>query len=171
MNSANAIFAVLALLSLALALWQWLAARKFPLHQRVAETSFAPAISLLKPLKGCDATTAESLQSWFNQNYSGQTQILFGVADANDPVCKIVQELIAKNPKCDAQLVVCEKLVGANAKVAKLAQLEKLAKHELILVSDADVRVPPDFLANIVAPLRDEGRAGSPLPADEARTE
>jgi ceramide glucosyltransferase len=161
----NSIFAVLALLSLALALWQWLAARRFPLHRRVAETSFAPAISLLKPLKGCDATTAESLQSWFNQNYSGQTQILFGVADANDPVCKIVQEIIAKNPKCDAQLVVCEKLAGANAKVAKLAQLEKLAKHELILVSDADVRVPPDFLANIVAPLRNEGRAGSPLPA------
>ena len=156
MNIANAIFAVLALLSLALALWQWLAARRFPLHQRAAETNFAPAISLLKPLKGCDATTAESLQNWFNQNYSGQTQILFGVADADDPVCKIVQEIIAKNPKCDAQLVVCEKLAGANAKVAKLAQLEKLAKHDLILVSDADVRVPPDFLANIVAPLRGE---------------
>jgi ceramide glucosyltransferase len=165
LNSANAIFAVLALLSLALALWQWLAARRFPLHRRVSESDFAPAISLLKPLKGCDATTAESLQSWMSQDYSGQTQILFGVADANDPVCKIVREIIAKNPKCDAQLVVCEKLIGANAKVAKLAQLEKLAKHNLILVSDADVRVPPDFLANIVAPLRNEGRAGSPLPA------
>ena len=153
MNSTNAIFAVLALLSLALALWQWLAARRFPLHRRVAETGFAPAISLLKPLKGCDATTTESLQSWFSQNYSGRTQILFGVTDANDPVCKIVREIIARSPKCDAQLVVCGNLVGANAKVAKLAQLEKLAKHDLILVSDADVRVPPDFLANIVAPL------------------
>jgi ceramide glucosyltransferase len=156
LNSANAIFAVLALLSLALALWQWLAARRFPLHKRVTETNFAPAISLLKPLKGCDDTTSESLQSWFNQNYSGHTQILFGVADTNDPVCKTVQEIIAKNPQCDAQLVVCEKLIGANAKVAKLAQLEKLAKHNLILVSDADVRVPPDFLANLVAPMRDE---------------
>ena len=156
MNSANAIFAVLALLSLALGLWQWLAACRFPLHQRVADTNFAPAISLLKPLKGSDATTAESLQSWFGQNYSGQTQILFGVADANDPVCKIVREIIAKNPKCDAQLVICENLAGANAKAAKLAQLEKLAKHGLILVSDADVRVPPDFLTNTVAPLRDE---------------
>ena len=153
MNAANAIFAILALLSLALSLWQWLAARRFPLHRRVAENDFAPAISLLKPLKGCDDTTAESLQSWFNQHYSGPTQILFGVADADDPVCKIVQEIIARNPKRDAQLVVCEKLIGANAKVAKLAQLEKLAKHNLILVSDADVRVQADFLANIVATL------------------
>jgi len=155
-NCFNAILAVLALLSLVLALWQWLAACRFPLHQRIAGSTFAPPVSILKPLKGCDGTTAESLQSWFRQKYSGQTQILFGVADANDPVCKVVQEIIAKNPNCDAQLVVCEKPAGANAKVAKLAQLEKLAKHDLILVSDADVRVPPDFLANIVTPLRDE---------------
>ena len=156
MNLANAILAALALLSLALALWQWIAARRFPLHRRAAETGLAPAISLLKPLKGCDATTAESLQSWLNQNYSGRTQILFGVADANDPVCEIVREIIAKNPDRDAQLVICGGVLGANAKVSTLAQLEKLTQHDLILVSDADVRVPSDFLASIVAPLRDE---------------
>ena len=156
MNYASAIFAALALLSLALTFWQWLAARRFPLHQHVAETNFAPLISLLKPLKDCNDTTAESLQSWFSQNYSGQTQILFGVAEADDPVCRLVRELLQKNSGCDAQLVVCGESLGANAKVSTLAQLEKLAKHELILVSDADVRVPADFMANIVAPLRDE---------------
>ncbi len=155
MNFANAILAVFALLSLALALWQWFAARRFPLHRRVADVSFSSAVTLLKPLKGCDATTAESLRSWFRQNYTDRTQILFGVADANDPVCKIVRELIAENPGHDAELVVCDRLSGANAKVAKLVQLEKLVKHDLILVSDADVRVPPDFLANVVAPLSD----------------
>ena len=155
MNFLETTLAALALLSLALALWQWLAAGRFPLHRRVTDLSFAPAITLLKPLKGCDATTAESLQSWFNQNYAGQIQILFGVADASDPVCKIVRELIEKNPGRDAQLVVCAESLGANGKVSTLIQLERLAKHPLILVSDADVRVPPDFLANITAPLRD----------------
>jgi ceramide glucosyltransferase len=152
-NLAHAILAVLASLSLALALWQWFATGRFPLHQRVPDLAFAPDITLLKPLKGCDETTAESLRSWLNQQYTGRTQILFGVADATDPVCGIVRELIAKNPGCDAQLIVCDRLSGANAKVAKLVQLEKLARHDLILVSDADVRVPPDFLANVVAPL------------------
>lgn len=156
MNFLNIVLTALALLSLALALWQWFAARKFPLHQRAVKTNFAPAISLLKPLKSYDDTTADSLRSWFKQNYSGQIQILFGVADANDPVCKIVQRLISENPKSDAQLVVCENPIGANAKVAKLVQLEKQAKHGLILISDADVRVPPDFLAGVVQPLRDE---------------
>ncbi|MGO8836462.1 MAG: glycosyltransferase [Limisphaerales bacterium] len=155
MNLPEAILAVLAPLSFALALWQWAAARRFPLHRRVTDPAFAPAISLLKPLKGCDATTPTSLQSWFQQNYAGPTQILFGIADAQDPVGGIVRDLIEKNPGCDAQLVVCAEVRGANGKVSTLIQLERLAKHELILVSDADVRVPPDFLANVVVPLRD----------------
>ena len=155
MNFPEATLAALALLSLALAFWQWLAARRFPLHRRVTDFSFAPAITLLKPLKGCDATTVESLQSWFKQNYPGQIQFLFGVADAGDPVCPIVRELIEKNPGRDAQLVICAESLGANGKVSTLVQLERLAKHPLILVSDADVRVPPDFLADIAAPLRD----------------
>ena len=147
---------MLAALSCSLALWQWRAARKFPLHQKIADNHFSPAISILKPLKGCDATTRESLQSWLRQNYSGQIEILFGVADENDPVCELVRALLAENPSAAAQLVVCKHLRGANAKAAKLAQLEKLATHDLICVCDADVRVPPDFLANFVAPLLDE---------------
>ena len=155
LNFLEATLAALALLSFALALWQWVAARRFPLHRRITDLSFAPAITLLKPLKGGDATTVESLQSWFNQHYPGQIQILFGVANVSDPACKIVRELIEKNPGRDAQLVVCAESPGANGKVSTLIQLERLVKHPLILVSDADVRVPPDFLANVVAPLRD----------------
>ena len=159
MNFTNAIPAALALLSCALALWQWLAARRFPLHRRITDASFAPAVAVLKPLKGIDETTAASLDSWFNQNYTGLTQILFGVADASDPVCKIVRELIEKNPGRDAQLVVCGESMGTNGKISTLIQLERLAKHELILISDADVRVPPDFLVNAVTPLRDDKTA------------
>lgn len=136
-------------------IWQWLAARSFPLHQKTA-SDFAPAVSILKPLKGCDETTAVSLASWFAQDYPGAREILFGVADANDPVCEIVRRLMLEHPGCRARLVVCENLAGANAKVAKLARLETLAEHELILLSDADVRVPADFLRHFVAPLREE---------------
>ena len=134
--------------------WQFFAARKFPLHQRIADPAFSPAISLLKPLKGCDVTTRDSLQSWFNQNYAGPVQILFGVASSDDPVCGLVRELLQKNQKVDAQLIICGETLGANAKVSALIQLEKAAKHDLVMASDADVRVPADFLNNIVAPLR-----------------
>lgn len=136
--------------------WQWLAARKFPLHRKIAAENFAPAVSILKPLKGCDDTTIASLASWFRQNYAGPVEILFGISDPNDPVCEIVRRLIVENPGCRAQLIVCENLNGTNAKVSKLAKLEQLAAHNLMLISDADVRVPPDFLASFIAPLCDE---------------
>jgi ceramide glucosyltransferase len=112
---------------------------------------------VLKPLKGCDATTEDCLRSWFTQHYPGSTQILFGVAAPDDPVCAIVRRLLHEFPATEAQLVVCGPLLGANAKVSQLAELERQAKHDLLIVSDADVRVPPDLLANIVAPLRQPG--------------
>jgi ceramide glucosyltransferase len=150
----NVILGALAVLSFALLIWQWIAALRFPLHQRAGDKSFAPAVTFLKSLKGADAATEDCLRSWFAQDYDGDVQILFAVASAEDPVCNIVKKLIQEFPQRDAQLVVCSALAGSNAKVSKLAELEKLAKHEILVISDADVRVPPDFLVNAVAPLR-----------------
>jgi ceramide glucosyltransferase len=147
------ILAGLAGLSFALLLWQFFAARNFPLHMRIADPAFSPAVSILKPLRNCDATTAASLESWLNQTYAGTVQILFGVAQEEDPVCEVVRQLLQKHPATDAQLLICGENLGMNAKVSTLIQLERAAKHDLILVSDADVRVPADFLNNIVAPL------------------
>lgn len=161
----HTVLGALALLSLVLLLWQWLVAVRFPLHQRVPSGSFAPAVTLLKPLKGADPTSEDSLRSWFAQNHSGPIQLLFGVASADDPVCVIVRKLIAEFPSSDAQLIICGPLTGANAKVSKLIQLEALAKHDILVISDADVRVVPDFVANIVAPLGDSPFTPDPRPS------
>ncbi len=152
----NLVFAILTLLSFALTIWQWLAARRFPLHWRVVDKSFTPAVTLLKPLKGCDDETENCLRSWLAQDYAGSMQFLFGVASADDAVCETVRKLIAEFPQRDAQLVVCVESLGANAKVSTLAQLEQRASYTVIVISDADVRVPADFLTNIVAPLQNE---------------
>jgi len=149
----NIIFGFFALLSLALLLWQWLVARRFPLHERMAAHSFPPAVTLLKPLKGREPATEDCLRSWFVQEYTGRVQFLFGVDSADDPVGEVVRKLQQEFPASDSQLIVCGPPRGANAKVSKLVELEQLAKHDLLVISDADVRVPVDFLANIVEPL------------------
>ncbi len=160
----NGILCSLAFLSLALLLWQWGVARRFPLHQRVSDQSFTPPVTLLKSLKGRDPSTEDCLRSWFSQDYTGEIQILLGVASTDDPVCEVVRKLIREFPSRDAQLIVCGPPIGANAKASKLAELEKLAKHEVLVISDADVRAPADFLANVVMSLREnDGRAGSLL--------
>jgi len=151
----NVILACLAGLSLCLTLWQWWVARRFPLHQRAEKPSVVRGVTLLKPLKGSDATTEACLRSWLTQDFQGVVQILFGVAREQDSVCEIVKRLLSEFPKLDAQLVICGPLAGANLKVSKLMQLERLAKHDLIIVSDADVKVPADFLTNALVPLED----------------
>jgi ceramide glucosyltransferase len=169
----------LAVVSFLSTLWQWLAARRFPLHRRIEPTLDAstgrvmggtvPAVTLLKPLKDTDEFAESCLRSWFTQEYAGEIQMLFGVAGADDKACAVVKKLLAEFPQCDAQLVVRPERLGANAKVSKLAQLESLAKHEVIVVSDADVRVPPDLLTNVVAALGEAGKdAFHRVPTDHA---
>src|SRR2546426_7312771 len=80
--------------------------------------------------------------------------MLFGVASADDPVCNVVERLLSEFPASDAQLIKCPQMLGPNAKVSTLTQLQPHANHDVIVISDADVRVPPDLLANLVAPLQ-----------------
>jgi ceramide glucosyltransferase len=145
----------LTLTSLAITVWQWIVGRGFPLHHRVARAGFAPGVSLLKPVRGCDVETEACLESWLNQRYAGPVQILFGVESASDPANEVVQGLLAVHPDRDMQVVVCSEAVGPNAKVSTLTQLERWVRHEIVIVSDADVRVPVDFLENVIAPLHD----------------
>jgi len=145
----------LALLSVVLTLWQWLAGIRFPLHQRITDKSFTAAITVLKPLKGLDSNIIGCLRSWITQAYAGPVQLLFGVASMDDPAVPIVQQLLKEHPGADAALVLCPESLGVNGKVSSLIQMQRRAKHDVIIVSDADVLVPSDFLVNVVAPLRD----------------
>ena len=152
----NLVLAALAFLSLGILLWQFVVAMRFPLHQRVADPGYAPSVTLLKPLKGVDAETRHCLESWLNQDYAGRVQIVFGVASADDPACEMARQFTAARPERDAHLVICSESLGMNAKVSTLIQLQRSAKHDVVVISDADVHVPPDFLCNLVAPLRDD---------------
>jgi len=198
----NLILAALALLSLGILLWQFFVALRFPLHQRVADSGYAPPVTLLKPLKGVDAETWHCLESWFNQDYAGPVQILFGVRSPDDPACEMARQLIASRPECVAQLVNCSESLGLNAKVSTLIHLFRHTVQEptpgpsqegnapseggvklssvgavggglaagsqppvdqarsnrdrVVIISDADVHVPRDFLANVVPPLGDD---------------
>jgi ceramide glucosyltransferase len=153
------VLVLLALLSSGLVVWQWVVAMRFPLHQRLGSSSLAPGVTLLKPLKGCDAETETCLRSWFEQDYAGPVQLLFGVAATEDPVCEVVRRLIAEHPGCDAWLEVCPTPIGPNAKVSTLARLQFLTRHPLLVVSDADVWAPKDLLANLL-PLLQADEAG-----------
>ncbi len=149
------ILACLSFLSFGLTLWRAVAAARFPLHCRPVVRSHSPGCAVLKPLKGCDAETRSCLRTWLAQDYPGPVQFLFGVASGDDPVCPLVRDLLAEFPRADARLVVCGEALGVNGKISTLRQLEPLIRQPLVIISDADVRVPADFLSSVAAPFAD----------------
>lgn len=118
----------------------------------------APLVSILKPLHGEDAALAENLRSFCRQDYP-VFQLVFGVADANDPAVAVVKALMAEFPSRDMALVVDSRRRGANFKVANLGNMLPAARHPILVIADSDMRVAPAYLAEVVAPLLDGGAA------------
>jgi ceramide glucosyltransferase len=153
----TASLAILTALSFALTFWRWAVSLGFPLHRRMVIQTSLPGLTLLKPLKGCDAQTKDCLRSWFRQKYPGPVQILLGAASADDPVCALAGQLLDEFPEADARLIICGQNLGANAKVSTLRQLEPHLLHPLVMISDADVKVPSDFALNVAPHFADPG--------------
>ena len=111
-----------------------------------------PAATVLKPLCGAEAETYDCLRSFCNQDYPA-FQVIFGVADPNDPVIDIVRRLQREFPQRDLRIVIDGRRHGSSRKVSNLVNMMAFADHDYIVVSDSDVRVAGDYLGKVVAPL------------------
>lgn len=133
-----------------------LAVRRLEGEAAAAPVSF-PGITLLKPLRGAEPELDAKLASFCAQDYPGPVQILFGVQDANDPAVAVVLRLIAEHPGADLQLRVSAHPAGPNPKIATLVGLQSHCRHEVVVLSDSDVSVPPTYLLRTVAALAQPG--------------
>lgn len=112
-------------------------------------------ISILKPLKGLDPGIRENLESFFNLDYPS-FELLFSVADADDSVIPVVRELIQRHAGVPARLIVGDVKIGFNPKINNLIQSYEQAKHDWMLISDANTRVPSDYLRRLATYLGDD---------------
>ena len=117
-------------------------------------TDFAPPISILKPIRGLDREAYENFASFCRQDYL-EFEILFCVSDRGDPAVPVIEQIIRDFPARSIRLLVGSEQIGASDKVNKLCRMVREAAHEIILVSDSDVRVEPGFLRAIAAPFQD----------------
>jgi ceramide glucosyltransferase len=126
--------------------------RKKLLEKPKLPDSQLPPVSILKPLKGVDPSIWECFCSHCEQQYP-QFQLIFGVSEPGDPAIEVVRKLQTKYPGLAIDLTVCEQVLGANTKLSNLAQMLPLARHEMLLVNDSDIRVPADYLRAVMTPL------------------
>jgi ceramide glucosyltransferase len=124
-----------------------------------AAPGFAPPLSILKPIYGLDRETYENYASFCRQDYP-EFEILFCVSDERDLAVRVIQKLIQDFPERSIRLLVGSEPLGASDKVNKLCRMVREARHEIIVVTDSDVRVDPGYLRAIAAPFRSPNLGG-----------
>ena len=113
-----------------------------------------PPVTLLKPVAGAEPNLESNLRSFCTQDYP-EFQILFGVRDGRDPAIPIVERLVREYPQRHAALVVDARVAGSNYKISNVLNMMPHARHDLLVVADADCRVGPTYLAEVAAAFAD----------------
>lgn len=121
---------------------------------RVPRIVPVPGITVLKPLKGADPDLYDNLAAFARQDHPC-FELVLGTADPDDPALPVARRLVQDFPSVAIRVVTGAPDLGLNPKVSNLAHLSRFARHDWILVSDADVRPAPDALRALVAELRD----------------
>jgi ceramide glucosyltransferase len=126
-------------------------------HARRTRRRTAPAteppVTILKPLCGAEPELFERLTAFCTQDYAGPVQIVFGVQAASDPAIAVVRRLQCCFAHVPIALQIDEREHGSNRKVSNLINMLPLAHHGILVFSDSDIVVGPDYLSDVVASL------------------
>ena len=121
--------------------------------------NFFPPISCLKPIKGLDEDDYENFASFCRQDYP-EYEILFCV-DQDDPALPVLETLLRDFPERNIRLIFGSGRNAINDKVGRLVRLVDEAKYDLLVITDGDIRVTPDYLRAVALPFRDPKVGGA----------
>ena len=114
-----------------------------------------PPLSILIPVRGVDPGALDNWRSFCQQTYSNY-EVLFGVMDANDPAIPILKQLREEYPRLVRLLSNLDPR-GINYQISNLTYLYEAARYDIIVLADSDIRVGPDYLTTVTAPLQTSG--------------
>lgn len=125
-------------------------------RQKPSRHSFAswPPVTVLKPVYGLEKNLRENLRSACLQDYP-EFQVVFSVQRRDDPAIPLLQELLSEFGSARVTLAIEDCRMGTNGKINNMIGGIKYARHEILVISDSDVFLRPDYLRSIVAPLAD----------------
>jgi len=130
--------------------WLWFRDRR---RQRALGLAYTPPVTILIPVRGADPGAYENFASFCWQDYPGY-QIIFGARDEDDPAVAVIRQLKTDFPDRHLELVISPVEIGYNAKVSNLQNMFAQAAHDLLIIVDSDIRVGPDYLRRVVAPMQ-----------------
>jgi len=119
-----------------------------------SKSRYAPPASILKPVRGVDCEAYENFASFCRLDYP-EYEVIFAVAESDDPVVPVIEKLQADFPRCSIRLIKSVAHTGANRKINSLCRLVQEARYDVVVMSDSDVRVAADYLRVVVPPFAD----------------
>lgn len=127
---------------------------RFAKHRRelLNAPAYTPPVSVLKPVHGSEPNLRENLESFFLQDYPN-FELIFCARSEDDAALQIARQLSEKYPVLKVRFVTSGEPPWTNAKLYSLEMMWKQAAHDLLVISDSDVRVSPDYLREIIKPF------------------
>jgi ceramide glucosyltransferase len=113
----------------------------------------ADGVTILKPLHGAEPGLYENLLSFVHQDYDGAVQIILGLASATDGALPVALRIIAEHPQRDIELVIGSPAFASNRKIANLMGTTATIRHEVVVLSDSDMRVDRHYLNRVTNAL------------------
>lgn len=126
-------------------------------------SGFTPPLSVLKPLAGAEPDLEAHLASFFKQDYP-TFEILFCARQDKDAGLEIARRVAERYPQIPAKFMSTGEPPYINAKVASMELMEKSAAYDILVISDSDVRVTPDYLRAVALPFADARVGGMCCP-------
>jgi len=127
----------------------WATLKHTKAHGGAAANSLEP-LTVLKPIKGLEEQLEQNLRSFFEQRYGAALQFVFASTEANDPGIALARRVAADYPGLRLRFVTSDASFGLNPKVSNLAGGLRAAEHDLVLQTDANVRIRPGYLEAVV---------------------
>jgi len=112
------------------------------------------AISVLKAVHGDEPELEQNLRSFFEINYPAY-ELLFAARQDDDPALSLARELCRQYPNVPTKILVTGEPPCPNAKVFSLQKMAAAAQHDLLVISDSDIRADQNYLANIAVEFAD----------------
>lgn len=136
-----------------------LAVNRFRIHSNSRSKPVSgswPAVTILKPVRGLEKNQRDNLRSTCIQDYP-EFQVVFSVQDPEDAAIPLLREIQREFGPARVTVAIEDCRAGTNGKINNMIGGLRHARHDVLVISDSDVLLKPDYLKTIVAPLSDPG--------------
>ncbi|MEW6633935.1 MAG: ceramide glucosyltransferase [Pseudomonadota bacterium] len=112
-----------------------------------------PPVSIVVPSRGVEPFTEETLQRAFSLDWP-HYELIFCVANADDPVVKLINAAIARHAEVPARLLVGDDRISSNPKLNNCVKGWQAARLDWVILADSNVLMPKDYVQHLMAAWR-----------------